>query len=122
MGGEVGTLFKLTRGSVFEAFTAGLTADTALRAMAEISQKPVPGNVEQQMRDWFVQCRKVGVSSALLIRCPDKETALKVRSLGGRKIKQLSATVLEVSDEGYRKTLERKLRQNGIAVSRTQAG
>lgn len=122
VGREVGTVFTLTQESIFDAFMVGLTAEAVLHAMAEISRKRVPGNVERQIHDWFAQCRSVSVSSAVLIRCPDKETALKVRSLGGRKIKRLSATVLEMADEAYRKTLERKLRENGIAVSRTQAG
>jgi len=116
VGRHVGTAFTLTKAGVFEAFRAGLTADTALSAMADISRKGIPSNVEKQIRDWFAQCRKVSVSSAVLVRCPDKETALKVRSVGGRKVKRLSATVLEVC-ESYRKTFERKLRESGIAVS-----
>jgi hypothetical protein len=122
VGRQVGTVFKLTRESIFDAFVTGLNADTVLRALAEISRKPVPGNVERQIRDWFAQCRKVGLSSAVLIRCPDKETALRVRSVGGHKLKPLSTTVLELTDKGYLKTLDRRLRQHGIAVSTTQTG
>ena len=117
VGHKVGTLFKLTQQSIFEAFRTGLSPDAVLSALAEISPKPVPGNVEKQIRDWFEQCRSVGVSDAVLIRCPDKETALKVRSVGGRKLSLLSDTVLELADPGYRKMLERKLRRNGIDVS-----
>ena len=70
----------------------------------------------KDLQAYFGQCRTVDVSSTVLIRCPDRETALKVRSVGGRKLRPLTDTILELADGSYQRTLERKLRQNGIDV------
>ncbi len=62
--------------------------------------------------------RRVSVRRALLVRCPDAETAARVRATAGNGLHPLSETVLEMdeADAQARKTLLRKLRKAGVFV------
>jgi hypothetical protein len=53
IGGEVGVLFRLTRGSLLRAAAAGLEVEQALDALREGSRRPVPPNVECEIRGWM---------------------------------------------------------------------
>ena len=114
VGSGLGVLFKVTRKSVFEATANGLEADAIVERLASVSSKPIPKNVSRQICDWAGQCRKVEVSTAVLFECPDKETALKVKSVGGKKLSLISETVVALTDRKALRGIEKKLRKNGI--------
>ena len=86
--------------------------------MAELSHKPVPPNVTEQVKNWISQCRIVSISTKILFTCPDRETALQIKSSGGEKVEQISDTVVAVSDRKYAKVLEKKLEKKGIFKKR----
>lgn len=114
LGSGVGTLFKISRNSILRSVSIGLDAKYTLEALAEVSNKPVPQNVKVQVKNWAAQCRKVSISTRILFTCPDKETALQVKSSGGDKVEQISDTVIAVSDRKFVKVLEKKLEKKGI--------
>ncbi len=114
VGHRLGVLFKLTRRSIHTAFAAGWDAEIVLTRLTGLIKQPLPDNVGKQIRDWFAQCRRIEVKQALLFRCPDHETALRVVSAGGNKLVLLAPTVVELTDRKALKAIEKKLRQNGI--------
>lgn len=116
-GSGVGALFRITRASVVRAAEAGMGAETLLQALAALSRTGVPDNVGAQVRGWMAATRRVRMAPALLVECPDEETAARVGALGGRAVSRVSDALLRV--DGDRKTvnaLVKKLRSNGIFV------
>jgi len=78
----------------------------------------VPGNVARKIQGWFAQCRKVCFESVLLIRCPDRETALRILGCPKGSAVALNDTVLEYKDPGkQRPWLIQKLKAMGVLVS-----
>ncbi len=113
-GSGTGTLFKITRKSIFAAAGSGMTAKATLETLAAISAKPVPDNVAREIQGWFDQCRRISIQPAVLIHCPDAATATKVLAVGGAKLTAISDTVVELTDSTGKSTLVRKLRQAGV--------
>ncbi|MCK5034908.1 MAG: helicase-associated domain-containing protein, partial [Candidatus Sabulitectum sp.] len=118
LGSGIGTLFKITSSSVLKAASHGLNAEYVLDTMAELSHKPVPPNVTEQVKNWISRCRIVSISTKILFTCPDRETALQVKSSGGEKVEHISDTVIAVSDKKFAKALEKKLEKKGIFKKR----
>jgi hypothetical protein len=58
--------------------------------------------------------REVTARHAMLIHCPDEETATRVLNAAGKKVTPLSATTLELHDAKPSPALLRKLREAGI--------
>jgi len=110
----IGTLFKISRKSILGGASQGLDHEFVLSALADVSHKPIPPNVAEQIKNWISQCRKVSISTRILFTCPDRETALQVKSSGGNKVEQISDTVIAVSDRKFAKALEKKLEKKGI--------
>jgi hypothetical protein len=52
-GREVGVLFRITKRSISQAAAAGLGPERVIGALAERSKKPVPPNVEREIRGWM---------------------------------------------------------------------
>jgi hypothetical protein len=110
---SVGTLFRITKKSVFDAASTGGTAEAVIGTLAGACSKPLPANVEREIRGWFGQCRLVGARPALLIECPDAETADRVLACGLPSVR-ITATVLELHGEANRTQLAKRLRAQGI--------
>ena len=64
--------------------------------------------------EWYGRCRKICRDSVVLIRCPDAETALRVKSAGRGKLERLNETDLALADRKALKTITRRLRKKGI--------
>ncbi|MEX2572349.1 MAG: helicase-associated domain-containing protein [Gemmatimonadota bacterium] len=118
VGSGVGIVFRITRESILAAAGAGLPLEQVLESLRQSSARSLPDNVERQICDWFGTVRSVRVRRALLIHCPDAETAAKVRATGGNGLRPLTPTVLEMdeSDAKARRTLQRKLRKVGVFI------
>ncbi|MBD3278474.1 MAG: hypothetical protein GF388_09255 [Candidatus Aegiribacteria sp.] len=114
IGRGVGELFRITAENVLKVASSGITADKIIADLEEISVSSLPENVRRQIQDWCGQCRKVISESAILIRCPDAETALRVKAQGMKSVEQLSDTVLTVPDHRALRKLRTKLREKGI--------
>jgi hypothetical protein len=114
----LGALFQITRKSIIAAAAAGLTAETALDVLDRVCTQAVPANVRREIQGWFAQCRRVTFESAILIHCPDRETALKVMGLAKGSATPLNETVLAYKDPGkQRPALIKKLKEMGVLVS-----
>jgi hypothetical protein len=117
-GRGMGALFQITRKSIFAAAAAGLTADNALETLDRVCTQAAPANVRREIQGWFAQCRRVTFESAILIRCPDRETALKVLGLAKGFATPLNETILGYKDPGkQRPALIKRLKDMGVLVS-----
>ncbi|MET0398364.1 MAG: helicase-associated domain-containing protein [Longimicrobiaceae bacterium] len=114
-----GTLFRITRRSVLGAAEAGFTADRVLETLAAASKHDLPANVARQVRDWFAATRRVRLRPAVLVECPDAETAARVLSAGGKAVRAVTDTLLELADteRAARSALLKKLREAGVFVA-----
>jgi len=115
-GRRVGTLFKITKGSIFAAASTGITAEQVLDTLRDTSSKAVPANVEREIRGWFDQCRQVTVRQAILVHCPDAHTGVRVLSAGGKKATAITDTLIELPGSKRDAALFRKLAAMGIFV------
>ena len=98
-GRHVGTLFKVTKQSILAAAASGLTAEHVLTTLREYCGTELPGNVEREIVGWFGQFRQVTMVPAILIHCPDAETATRVISAAGPRVTRLTDTTLEWRQE-----------------------
>jgi hypothetical protein len=115
--GHVGALFRVTRASVLRAAESGITAEKVLKTLGEVSRAPVPANVVRQVKDWFGGTRRVRIRPAVLVECPDTETAARVTALGGAQVSAVTRTILRLDgDEKSVGALVKKLRARGIFV------
>ncbi|HYH79954.1 MAG TPA: helicase-associated domain-containing protein, partial [Longimicrobium sp.] len=115
--GHVGALFRITRASVLRAAETGITAEKMLKTLGEVSRAPVPANVARQVKDWFGGTRRVRIRPAVLVECPDSETAARVTALGGPQVSAVTRTLLRLDgDEKSVGALVKKLRAKGIFV------
>jgi hypothetical protein len=117
-GAGVGALFRITRASVLRAAEQGMAADAVVGTLETVSRSGVPANVARQVRDWIGGTRRVTVKPAVLVECPDAETAGRIRSLGGALVKEITPTVLRLDAHAKeRAALLKKLRDKGIFVA-----
>lgn len=117
VGSGVGTLFRVTRASVFIAAAAGLTAAQVLETLRALATNEVPANVEREITGWFAAARHVSGAPAYIIRCPDEETAVRVLGVIGRAGHALTPLIVEVTDPSTIKDLARKLAKLGISAT-----
>jgi len=113
-GKHVGSLFKITRESIYRSGALGLTADQALETLKKHASGNVPVNVVVEMQNWFSRCRRVKMRSALLFETPDVETAERLLSAGGKDLIPLTDRMFEVRDTKKKAALIRKLRSDGL--------
>jgi hypothetical protein len=118
-GRHVGTLFRITKNSIFAAAASGLTRDRVLETLREHCAAGIPPNVEAEINGWFARYRQVEVQPATLIHCPDAETAARVLTALGKKAAKLTDTVLELHESKIQSAVTKKLREAGIFI-RTQ--
>ena len=115
-GHNVGILFVITKESVMRAAASGLTAGAALETLERFGTKALPSNVRREIEGWFGACRRITVQPAVLIHCPDPDTATRVLAVARDKAERLSDTVLELRNPAWQAALLRKLRGMGIFV------
>jgi hypothetical protein len=110
----VGALFSITKKSILAAAGSGMMAAQVLETLTRLSAKPLPANVAREIAGWFDQCRRISVHSAVLIHCPDADTAARVVGAGGKKALLLTDTIVELTDSRAKTELLRKLHGLGI--------
>ncbi len=116
-GQRIGALFQITKKSIFAAALSGMTAESVLEVLQRVCTREVPANVRREIQGWFGQCRKISFESAIIIRCQDRETALRVIGLAKGFATALNDTVLEYRDLGrQRPWLIKKLKELGVLV------
>jgi hypothetical protein len=113
----VGALFRLTRASVLRAAEQGMSGAKVLGTLETVSRGGVPANVARQVRDWMNAVRTIRIAPAVLVHCPDAETAGRVRALGGPHVAEVTPTLLRLeADHKTRAALVKRLRDKGIFV------
>lgn len=119
VGKGPGAMFRITRRSVLAAAEAGFTAERVLETLAAASKHDLPANVARQVRDWFSATRRVRLRPAVLVECPDAESAARVLSVGGKAVRAVTDTLLELIDteRAARSALVKKLRESGVFVA-----
>jgi hypothetical protein len=115
-GKSVGALLKITKQSVWAAAAAGVTVERVVESLRTHSSVHVPSNVEREIRGWMAQCRSVSLRAAVLIHCPDAETASRVLATDRSRLVQITDTVLELNDPDYRLKLVKRLREIGVFI------
>ncbi len=120
VGHGVGTLFRITRASVLAAVEAGVAGDEILERLSRCSHKAVPANVAAQIKDWAASHRRVTVRSMLTLRCPDAETAARVRALFPQLIKPVAGNLLEITNAASLPAVRKKLKNEGIGVRKAE--
>jgi hypothetical protein len=121
-GSGVGALFRLTRASVLRAAEQGMTAAQLLKTLESVSRGDVPDNVARQVRDWMKAVRTIRIAPAVLVDCPDAETAARIKALGGAHVTSVSRTLLRLdADPKTRAALVKRLREKGIFVTSKDA-
>ena len=119
-GQRVGTLFKITKESILAAACTGMTARQVLDTLRDTSAKEVPANVEREIQGWFDRCRQVTVRQAILVDCPDPQTAARVLAAGGPKATAITDTVIELADSKRDTAFFRKLDAMGIFAGQSK--
>jgi len=119
-GQRVGTLFNITKASILAAACAGMTAQQVLDTLQSNSAKEVPANVAREIQGWFDQCQRVTVRHAILVDCPDAQTAARVLAAGGKKATAISDTVIELAGSKRDAALFRKLDALGIFADQSK--
>ncbi len=113
----VGALFRLTRASVLRAAEQGMSGAKVLATLETVARGGVPANVARQVRDWMNAVRTIRIAPAVLVHCPDAETAGRVRALGGAHVAEVTPTLLRLeADHKTRAALVKRLRDKGIFV------
>ena len=116
-GKHVGVVMKITKKSIWAAAFAGITADRVVETLRRHSSAPIPSNVEREIRGWMAQCKRASVREAMLINCPDEETASRVAAVDRGILTKLSETVVELKNPKDRGRVAKKLREIGVFVS-----
>ena len=122
-GAGVGALFRLTRASVLRAAEQGMSVAQVLGTLEAAARGGVPANVARQVRDWMNATRTIHIAPAVLVHCPDAETAARVRALGGAHVTEVTPTLLRLeADAKTRAALVKRLRERGIFASAGEPG
>ena len=116
----VGTLFVITRESVHRAVMAGHAAKQIVATAGDLSQQPLPPNVQRQIEDWAAGVRRVDMRPAVVLDCHDAETALRVLGALGKHGRRLSDSAVElVGRSELPAAVRRKLVAQGVFVRST---
>ena len=110
----VGTLFRITKRSIFKAAAVGLKMDDALATLRRVSSKELPSNVERQVKDWFGACRLVRMRTVTLVECPDTEAVSRVTEILRGGVRPITPTLLEFTVLFNKAELLKKLGKNGV--------
>ncbi len=115
-GHNIGSVFQITQFSIRNAVAKGIPLEQILETLNSISTKKIPENVKHEIEVWYKQVRKIRMQNALLIDCPDEETADLVQSIAGNKVQPLNDTILKCSNSHDKKALVKKLKEKGVFV------
>ena len=116
-GHHMGTLFRITKRSILAAASAGMTAEQTFETLRQCCPGELPPNVRREISGWFAQCRQVSLRTAVLIHCPESETAARVQAVAGSNVIPVTDTILELRDRSAQAALVKKLREAGIFMS-----
>lgn len=117
-GTAPGLAFVLTRASVIRAAESGMSADDVLSMLHTASSKPVPQNVQREVRGWMSHVRRAQLRTVEVVDAGDEETADRVVAVLGNKAIRLTGTLVELPSitGSARAALLKKLKAGGILL------
>ncbi|MEP6714766.1 MAG: helicase-associated domain-containing protein, partial [Terriglobia bacterium] len=115
-GRHIGTLFRITRSSILAAAASGMKPEQVLEVLRQYSPAELPPNVVSEIGGWFRRFREVALRPAVVVHCPDEQTATTVMAALGKLAIRLTPTVLELPDSKIPPATAKKLREAGIFV------
>ncbi len=120
-GGQAGQgvlTFKITRDSVIRAASQGLTSSAIVTRLRKHASVDVPENVLREVNEWAGWVRLVNVRNITVVRCPDKETVVRVVSALGKKAERLGDTLVALHVPKLSTVERQKLQEHGILVTK----
>jgi hypothetical protein len=120
IGRGVGSLFRFTRKSVTRAAECGLTAEQAVEAMRRATDRPLPENVVHEVKGWMSRVRRVRLGEIRVLRCPDAETAARVKDIIGPGATAITDLILEVTIGSPNAAQKRALEKAGIFIEQEE--
>ncbi len=114
IGKSPGIVFRITQDSIIAAAGSGLDSEQIIRSLSDASTQPIPANVATEIENWIARCRNVKLREAVVIECPDAETARRALSIGRRKVQLLNETTVEIVDPRAAPGLIKRWRKAGI--------
>jgi hypothetical protein len=85
------------------------------KSLDRVSTQAAPANVRREIQGWFAQCRKATFESAILIRCPDRETVVLAYNEQGKQ----AARVDQEAEGNGRPGVGRRSQEHAGAFPRT---
>jgi hypothetical protein len=108
--------FRITRESVVRALSAGLKPEEVMARLERHASTPIPKNVATEVRGWCGWVRKVAPAPALLLHCPDTDTAERVVGALGKSAERVGETVVALAVKGLTNAVRQKLAGQGILL------
>ncbi len=113
-GTGLGTLFRLTKASVLKAAAAGMTDDGLVDLLSETSARPVPDNVVREVRGWLAKACHLEWRQAMVVTCPDQESALRLMAELAGKAELIGDLTVELKIDRPNSALIKKLQRAGL--------
>jgi len=114
--GGVGTLFRITKKSVVSAAATGRDAEQIQSDLAGITDKPVPDNVQREIKNWAGSVRRVTTRFATLVEAPDPDTAQRVKGALGKQAELAGDTTIVLKTKTLTSAMREKLKKQGLFV------
>jgi hypothetical protein len=96
-GGAAGSgslTYRLTKSALVRALAAGLPAEEVLARLERHASGPLPANVAREVRDWCGWVRPVKTEAAVVLRCPDADSAQRARAALGPRAEVVGETIV----------------------------
>lgn len=116
IGQGVGAVFPLTPDSIRQAARAGLEPEGIVGTLEDANGAALPDNVRSEIESWHSSTVQLAFESVLVVRCPDEETAAKVRSAGGAKLELVGDRTLVLADPKERSKVQRACSKKGVFI------
>jgi hypothetical protein len=105
---------RLSRASLFRGLAMGLKPEDVLARLRKHASNELPGNVVTEVQTWCGQARTVDVAAALVVSCPDADTAGRVVSVLGRVAQRVGDKAVALDLKSITPGVRQKLQAEGI--------
>ena len=118
---RVGSLYRLTAEGVTRAVARGLEPDEVLTRLRELSEKPLPRNVEAEVQRWADRTFRVTAEPTLLMRCPDRGQRDRLRAALGKHAQPAGEASVTLAKRHLTAAARAKALKAGIVIERPEA-
>ena len=107
---------RLTRESVVKAVAYGMKPAEIVDRLRRLATNEVPSNVLRQVSDWCGWVRRAHASTAMIVRCPDSETADRIVAVMKRQAERVTETIIAIDQLRLTTADRNKLRDQGVLI------